>query len=142
MVAQLEIQMRCIHVHIVEKYPDGKKINSDAKFRKAFKSDDFNIMVVADKYQTGYDEPLLHSMFVDKKLKGVNAVQTLSRLNRTCPFKNDTFVLNFANTLESIKESFQPFYEETTLVGSSDVNRVYDLRSKLNEFAIFNDDID
>lgn len=127
----------------MNEYPDGKKINSDAKFRKAFKSDDFNIMVVADKYQTGYDEPLLHSMFVDKKLKGVNAVQTLSRLNRTCPFKNDTFVLDFDNTSESIKESFQPFYEETTLVGSSDVNRVYDLRSKLNEFAIFNDeDID
>lgn len=127
----------------MNEYPDGKKINSDAKFRKAFKSDDLNIMVVADKYQTGYDEPLLHSMFVDKKLKGVNAVQTLSRLNRTCPFKNDTFVLDFANTSESIKESFQPFYEETTLVGSSDVNRVYDLRSKLNEFAIFNDeDID
>lgn len=127
----------------MNEYPDGKKINSDAKFRKAFKSDDFNIMVVADKYQTGYDEPLLHSMFVDKKLKGVNAVQTLSRLNRTCPFKNDTFVLDFANTSESIKESFQPFYEETTLVGSSDVNRVYDLRSKLNDFAIFNDeDID
>ena len=127
----------------MNEYPDGKKINSDAKFRKAFKSDDFNIMIVADKYQTGYDEPLLHSMFVDKKLKGVNAVQTLSRLNRTCPFKNDTFVLDFANTSESIKESFQPFYEETTLVGSSDVNRVYDLRSKLNEFAIFNDeDID
>ena len=127
----------------MNEYPDGRKINSDAKFRKAFKSDDFNIMVVADKYQTGYDEPLLHSMFVDKKLKGVKAVQTLSRLNRTCPFKNDTFVLDFANTSESIKESFQPFYEETTLVGSSDVNRVYDLRSKLNEFAIFNDeDID
>ena len=127
----------------MNEYPDGKKINSDAKFRKAFKSDDFNIMVVADKYQTGYDEPLLHSMFVDKKLKGVNAVQTLSRLNRTCPFKNDTFVLDFANTSDSIKESFQPFYEETTLVGNSDVNRVYDLRSKLNEFAIFNDeDID
>lgn len=127
----------------MNEYPDGKKINSDAKFRKAFKSDDFNIMVAADKYQTGYDEPLLHSMFVDKKLKGVNAVQTLSRLNRTCPFKNDTFVLDFANTSDSIKESFQPFYEETTLVGSSDVNRVYDLRSKLNEFALFNDeDID
>lgn len=127
----------------MNEYPDGRKINSDAKFRKAFKTDDFNIMVVADKYQTGYDEPLLHSMFVDKKLKGVNAVQTLSRLNRTCAFKTDTFVLDFANTKESIQESFQPFYEETTLIGSSDINRVYDLRSKLNEFAIFNDeDID
>ncbi len=124
----------------MNEYPNGKKINSDTKFRKAFKSDDFNIMVVADKYQTGYDEPLLHSMFVDKKLKGVNAVQTLSRLNRTYPFKNDTFVLDFANTSESIKESFQPFYEETTLAGSSDVNRVYDLRNKLTEFAIFNDE--
>lgn len=124
----------------MNEYPNGKKINSDTKFRKAFKSDDFNIMVVADKYQTGYDEPLLHSMFVDKKLKGVNAVQTLSRLNRTCPFKNDTFVLDFANTSESVKESFQPFYEETTLAGSSDVNRVYDLRNKLTEFAIFNDE--
>ncbi len=127
----------------MNEYPDGRKINSDAKFRKAFKTDDFNIMVVADKYQTGYDEPLLHSMFVDKKLKGVNAVQTLSRLNRTCAFKTDTFVLDFANTKESIQESFQPFYGETTLIGSSDINRVYDLRSKLNEFAIFNDeDID
>ena len=115
----------------------------DTEYIEAEMNDDFNIMVVADKYQTGYDEPLLHSMFVDKKLKGVNAVQTLSRLNRTCPFKNDTFVLDFANTSDSIKESFQPFYEETTLVGSSDVNRVYDLRSKLNEFALFNDeDID
>ena len=122
----------------MNEYPDGRKINSDAKFRKAFKTDDFNIMVVADKYQTGYDEPLLHSMFVDKKLKGVNAVQTLSRLNRTAPFKHDTFVLDFANTKESIQESFQPFYEETTLDGSSDVNRVYDLRNKLDEFNLFN----
>ena len=127
----------------MNEYPDGRKINSDAKFRKAFKSDDFNIMVVADKYQTGYDEPLLHSMFVDKKLKGVNAVQTLSRLNRTAPYKNDTFVLDFANTKDSIQESYQPFYEETTLSGNSDVNRVYDLRTKLDEFAIFSDtDVD
>ena len=127
----------------MNEYPDGRKINSDAKFRKAFKSDDFNIMVVADKYQTGYDEPLLHSMFIDKKLKGVNAVQTLSRLNRTCPYKNDTFVLDFANTKESIEESFQPFYEDTTLEGSSDINRVYDLRNKLDNFAIFSsDDVD
>ena len=127
----------------MNEYPDGRKINSDAKFRKAFKSDDFNIMVVADKYQTGYDEPLLHSMFVDKKLKGVNAVQTLSRLNRTAPYKYDTFVLDFANTHEEIKNSFQPFYEETSLEGSSDINRVYDLRNKLDKFAIFgSEDID
>ena len=127
----------------INEYPDGTKINSDAKFRKAFKSDYFNIMVVAEKYQTGYDEPLLHSMYVDKKLKGVNAVQTLSRLNRTAPYKTDTFVLDFSNTKESIKEAFQPFYEETSLVGSSDINRVYDLRTKLSAFAIFStEDVD
>lgn len=127
----------------MNEYPDGRKINSDEKFRKAFKTEYFNIMVVADKYQTGYDEPLLHSMFVDKKLKGVNAVQTLSRLNRICAFKNDTFVLDFANTKESIQESFQPFYEQTTLEGSSDVNRVYDLRNKLDTFGLFDsNDVD
>lgn len=125
----------------MNEYPDGTKINSDAKFRKAFKSDYFNIMVVAEKYQTGYDEPLLHSMYVDKKLKGVNAVQTLSRLNRTAPYKTDTFVLDFANTKESIKEAFQPFYEETSLVGSSDINKVYDLRTKLSAFAIFSTEV-
>lgn len=68
----------------MNKDSEGRFINSDKKFRKAFRSDDFNIMVVANKYQTGYDEPYLHSMYVDKKLRGVNAVQTLSRLNRTC----------------------------------------------------------
>ena len=123
----------------MNEYSDGKKINSDAKFRKAFKSDEFNIMVVAEKYQTGYDEPLLHSMFVDKKLRGVSAVQTLSRLNRTCAYKNDVFVLDFANTKEEIKNSFQPFYEETILDGCTDINHVYDLREKLNSFALFSD---
>lgn len=115
----------------------GRYITSDAKFRKAFHSDDFNILVVANKYQTGYDEPLLHSMYVDKKLKGVNAVQTLSRLNRTCKGKTDTFVLDFANSEEEIKKSFEPFYTETTLNGDMDINRVYDLRAKLDEFSLF-----
>lgn len=118
---------------------EGHFINSDKKFRKAFRSDDFNIMVVANKYQTGYDEPYLHSMYVDKKLRGVNAVQTLSRLNRTCYGKNDTFVLDFENTDEEIKKSFQPFYETTELKGTTDVNYVYDLRQKLKDFMLFND---
>ena len=76
----------------------GQPITTDKKFRKAFRSDRYNILVVANKYQTGFDEPLLHSMYVDKKLKGVNAVQTLSRLNRTCRGKDSTFVLDFENT--------------------------------------------
>lgn len=117
---------------------DGKPINSDAKLRASFKSDDFNILVVANKYQTGFDEPLLHSMYVDKKLKGVNAVQTLSRLNRTCAYKEDTFVLDFENTDQEIKDSFQPFYETTNLDGETNYNLVYDLRSKIVQYNIFN----
>lgn len=123
----------------MNKDSEGRFINSDKKFRKAFRSDDFNIMVVANKYQSGYDEPYLHSMYVDKKLRGVNAVQTLSRLNRTCYGKNDTFVLDFENTDEEIKKSFQPFYETTELKGTTDVNYVYDLRQKLKDFMLFSD---
>ena len=122
---------------------EGRSINSDKKFRKAFRSDKYNILVVANKYQTGFDEPLLHSMYVDKKLRSVNAVQTLSRLNRTCRGKTDTFVLDFENTEEDIKESFQAFYEVTLLDGTTDYNMVYDLRNKLGQFLLYNaDDVD
>lgn len=121
----------------MNKDKSGHLITSDKRFREAFHSEDFNILVVANKYQTGYDEPLLHSMYVDKKLRGVSAVQTLSRLNRTCPGKKDTFVLDFANTEEEIKKSFEPFYCETTLDGEMNVNRVYDLRAKLTSFNLF-----
>lgn len=122
---------------------DGHFIVSDKKFRQAFHSDEFNIMVVANKYQTGYDEPYLHSMYVDKKLKGVSAVQTLSRLNRTCFGKKDTFVLDFENTAEEIKASFEPFYGETSLVGDMNLNAVYDLRRKIDQFTLFStNDVD
>ena len=122
---------------------DGHFIVSDKKFRQAFHSDEFNIMVVANKYQTGYDEPYLHSMYVDKKLKGVSAVQTLSRLNRTCFDKKDTFVLDFQNTAEEIKASFEPFYGETSLTGDMNLNAVYDLRRKIDQFTLFStNDID
>lgn len=116
---------------------DGKTIISDKKFRKAFRSDKYNILVVANKYQTGFDEPLLHSMYVDKKLKSVNAVQTLSRLNRTCAFKENTFVLDFENTVEDIKEAFQPFYEATFLDGNTDINTIYDIRNKIKDFRLY-----
>ena len=116
---------------------DGKFIISDRKLRAAFHGDDFNILVVANKYQTGYDEPFLHSMYVDKKLKGVNAVQTLSRLNRVCRDKQDTFILDFENTVETIKKSFEPFYTETTLESDMDINRVYDLRRKVSALSLF-----
>ncbi|MBE6740845.1 MAG: type I restriction endonuclease subunit R [Ruminococcaceae bacterium] len=119
---------------------DGHYITTDKKFRKAFHSNQYNILVVANKYQTGFDEPLLHSMYVDKKLRDVNAVQTLSRLNRTCPNKNDVFVLDFENTAEDIKEAFQPFYECTLLNGETDLNHVYDLRNKIKDYLLYNMD--
>ncbi len=115
----------------------GRYIVGDKKFRQAFRSDEFNIMVVANKYQTGYDEPYLHSMYIDKRLKSVNAVQTLSRLNRTCAGKNDTFVLDFSNKAEDIKNAFQPFYEETNLEGDTNINRVYDFRSQVDSYGLF-----
>lgn len=122
---------------------DGNSINTDKKFRKVFSTDNFKIMVVANKYQTGYDEPLLHSMYVDKKLSGISAVQTLSRLNRICKDKFDTFVLDFENTEEDIRKSFQKYYENVELIGTTDINYVYDLLSKVKSFSLFSDgDVD
>ena len=115
----------------------GNFITSDKQFRKAFHSSQYNILVVANKYQTGFDEPLLHSMYVDKKLKDITAVQTLSRLNRTAPGKGSTFVLDFENTEEEIRMSFLPFYEATAMEGSTDLNRVYDLRTKIAKFRLY-----
>ena len=116
---------------------NGKYITTDKQFRKAFHSSQYNILVVANKYQTGFDEPLLHTMYVDKKLQDVTAVQTLSRLNRTYPGKNSTFVLDFENTEEDIKAAFLPFCGTATLEGSTDLNMVYDLRSKIHDFMLY-----
>ncbi|MBO6273073.1 type I restriction endonuclease subunit R [bacterium] len=122
---------------------DGKdwteeKINGikENQLKKAF-YDDFDMLIVAEKYQTGFDEPLLHTMFVDKKLNGVKAVQTLSRLNRTMKGKEDTFVLDFANTQEEIQKSFQPFYETTILEEETDPNLVYSLKRQLEDFHVY-----
>ena len=121
----------------------GKYITTDKKFRKVFHGSQYNILVVANKYQTGFDEPLLHSMYVDKKLKDVTAVQTLSRLNRTAPGKNSTFVMDFENTAEDIKDAFLPYYETTTMQGDTDLNKVYDLRNKIRDYMIYNwDDVE
>lgn len=117
---------------------NGKYITTDKKFRKAFHSSQYNILVVANKYQTGFDEPLLHTMYVDKKLRDVTAVQTLSRLNRTTRGKGSTFVLDFENTEEDIKGAFLPYYEVTTLEGSTDLNKVYDLRNKIRNAMLYN----
>lgn len=102
-----------------------------------FDSNEFRLLLVADKYQTGFDQPLLQTMYVDKKLSGVKAVQTLSRLNRTREGKEDTFVLDFANDREDILKSFQPFYEMTMMNETTDPNHLYDLKGKLDASEIY-----
>ena len=106
---------------------------------EAFHTDEFGMLIVAEKYQTGFDEPLLHTMFVDKKISGVKAVQTLSRLNRTMRGKQDTFVLDFVNSAEDIRKSFEPYYEETVLEEETNPNVVYDLKNTLDEYRVYQD---
>lgn len=101
--------------------------------------DDGNILIVAEKYQTGFDEPLLHTMIVDKKLRGVKAVQTLSRLNRTHPDKQDTFINDFVNTKEDILKAFQPFYQETSLSQEINTDLIYKTQKMLRNFKIYDD---
>ena len=115
---------------------------SESALPMYFASDMFNVLIVAEKYQTGFDEPLLHSMYVDKGLRGVKAVQTLSRLNRCCKGKVDTYVLDFANTADSIKASFQPFFEDTWLGEDVDVNIVYKYLNDLKSFHLWSEDIE
>ncbi len=105
---------------------------------EAFKNPAQRLLVVANKFQTGFDQPLLHTMYVDKKLGGVAAVQTLSRLNRTFPpLKQDTLVLDFVNEQEVIQASFQDYYQSTELEGSTDPNKLYNLRYTLEQMRVF-----
>ncbi|MFC0212117.1 type I restriction endonuclease subunit R [Paenibacillus chartarius] len=105
-----------------------------------FHTDEYKVLLVAEKYQTGFDEPLLHTMYVDKKLDGIKAVQTLSRLNRTCKGKNDTFVLDFVNEAEDIKEAFQPYYEVTGLEEVTNPNLLYDLQRELDACQVYTEE--
>ena len=120
----------------INKTKDGETIREKA-LPEAFHSDDYGMLIVAEKYQTGFDEPLLHTMFVDKKLSGVKAVQTLSRLNRTARGKQDTFVLDFVNSAEDIKAAFEPYYEETVLLKETDPNVIYDLKNTLDQYRVY-----
>lgn len=105
-----------------------------------FKEDKYKFLIVADKYQTGYDEPLLHTMYVDKVLNDVKAVQTLSRLNRSAKYKIDTCVLDFANNPEHIFYSFQPYYKETKLEDEIDPNKLYNLLNVLDGMYVYEED--
>ncbi|MGB3454532.1 MAG: type I restriction endonuclease [Moheibacter sp.] len=110
---------------------------SEKELPGVFEKDEYKILIVADKYQTGFDQPLLHTMYVDKKLSGVKAVQTLSRLNRIHPGKTDTFVLDFVNDRQTILDSFQPYYELTTVTEETDVNHLFDLKNHLDQFQVY-----
>ena len=110
---------------------------SETMLKDEFKKDNYRFLIVAEKYQTGFDEPLLHTMYVDKALEGISAVQTLSRLNRICKNKEDTCVLDFANTHEKIGESFSTFYGQTYLKEPSDIEKIFTLKSNLFEYGIY-----
>lgn len=109
----------------------------ESQLKATFHSDEYHMLIVAEKYQTGFDEPLLHTMFVDKKLSGVKAVQTLSRLNRTMRGKDSTFVLDFVNSAEDIQKAFEPYYEATVLEQATDPNVLYDLKNTLDKYRFY-----
>ncbi|MCM1045315.1 MAG: type I restriction endonuclease [Candidatus Gastranaerophilales bacterium] len=112
----------------------------DAKIPKKFKKDPYRILIVADMFQTGFDEPLLHTMYVDKMLYDIRAVQTLSRLNRCHPQKHDTFVLDFFNKPAMIEEAFSRYYRTTLLSGETDPNKLYDLIATMEEYQIYSEE--
>lgn len=125
-----------------DNYPEGVSEPEmtgygERELPEIFDTDEYKILIVADKYQTGFDQPLLHTMYVDKKLSGVKAVQTLSRLNRTTPGKEDTFVLDFVNDRQTILDAFQPYYEITSVTEDPDINHLFDLKQRLDQFQVY-----
>lgn len=115
----------------------------DAKIPKEFKKDPYRLLVVADMFQTGFDEPLLQTMYVDKPLYDIAAVQTLSRLNRAAPGKDEVYVLDFANKTSTIQDAFSKFYRTTILSGETDPNKLYDLITLMESYQVYdNDDVE
>ncbi|MGI5912411.1 MAG: restriction endonuclease subunit S [Syntrophomonadaceae bacterium] len=126
----------------VEEFRESKMNDgiSEAQLPAEFDKDESRILIVANKYQTGFDQPRLHTMYVDKKLSGVKAVQTLSRLNRICPGKEDTFILDFVNDPEEIRQSFLPFYRVTFLDNDIEPNEIYTLERTIYDQQVINKD--
>src|SRR6266567_4131823 len=108
-----------------------------SKIADRIQEDPYRFLVCADKFQTGYDEPLLHTMYVDKPLSGIKAVQTLSRLNRAHPQKHDVFVLDFQNNTETITEAFSDYYRTTVLSEETDPNKLHDLKGTLDGYQVY-----
>ena len=117
----------------------GKPI-SESALPSRFDTPDYQILLVAEKYQTGFDQPLLQAMYVDKSLKGVHAVQTLSRLNRIAPGKSEPFVLDFVNNPEDIGAAFAPYYDQTQLEASSEPNQLDSLKHELDQMQVYHHD--
>lgn len=113
---------------------------ADDAIRELFKKPEFKLLIVAEKFQTGFDQPLLHTMFVDKSLGGIQCIQTLSRLNRCYLGKDDTMVIDFRNTEGDVQKAFQRYYTETSLVGEVDTQRIYTMKRDIEYYRIFNDD--
>ena len=105
-----------------------------------FDGPDYQLLIVAEKYQTGFDQPQLCAMYIDRKLDNLQAVQTLSRLNRTCDGKTKTFVLDFQNTIEDMQNAFRPFFEVTSLEAITDPNQIYELEGRIKSFSIIDND--
>ncbi|WP_417599768.1 type I restriction endonuclease subunit R [Owenweeksia hongkongensis] len=112
----------------------------ERELRDRFASEEYQVLLVADKYQTGFDQPLLHTMYVDKRLSGIQAVQTLSRLNRTITGKEDTFVLDFVNEREEIYKSFKQYFEKTEMGDATDPHQLYQLQHQLENYMVFTEE--
>lgn len=112
----------------------------DREIPERFASSDYHILLVAEKYQTGFDQPLLHTMYIDKRLAGIQAVQTLSRLNRIHPLKEDTFVLDFVNSQDEIKDAFKQYYEGSTMGQAADPAQLYRLKHELDATGVYRHD--
>ena len=130
-----------------EKDYGGEKVSEStlngfpsSKIAERFQEDPYRFLICADKFQTGYDEPLLHTMYVDKTLSGIKAVQTLSRLNRAHPKKHDVFVLDFLNDTETITEAFSTYYRTTVLADETDPNKLHDLQADLDGAQVYSPD--
>lgn len=125
-----------------EEYTESKLNGfSESLTAEEFDKDEYKFLIVANKYQTGFDQPKLHTMYVVKKLGGVNCVQTLSRLNRVMANKNDTFVLDFYNSHEDIFKSFKDYYEMTSLEKETDPNKLFDLLDSLDNYNVYDDEL-
>jgi type I restriction enzyme, R subunit len=109
----------------------------DKQIAERFGADEYQVLLVAEKFQTGFDQPLLHTMYVDKRLSGIQAVQTLSRLNRIHPGKEDTFILDFVNEPDEIIAAFQPYYEQTLVGERATASQLYDIQAKLNGYQVY-----